>query len=59
MIVCPYTDLGRYAPIIPGLDEAMNAIAAMEGWNPGTIPLSGGSRILVQEGNTKPASEKL
>ena len=59
MIVCPYKDLERYAPIIPGLEEAMKAIAAMEGWNPGTIPLLGGNRILVQEGTTKPASEKL
>ena len=59
MIVCPYKDLERYTPIIPGLEEAMKAIAAMEGWNPGTIPLSGGNRILVQEGTTKPASEKL
>ena len=59
MIVCPYKDLERYAPIIPGLEEAMKAIAAMESWHPGTIPLSGGNRILVQEGTTKPASEKL
>ena len=54
MIVCPYKDLGRYAAIIPGLKAAMEAIAAMTGWNPGVVPLSGGSRILVQEGTTRP-----
>ena len=37
MIVCPFKDLGRYAPIIPGLEEAMNAVAAMTEWVPGTI----------------------
>lgn len=59
MIVCPYKDLGRYAPVIPGLEEAMKAIEAMTGWNPGTIPLSDGNRILVQEGVTKAKEEKL
>ena len=54
MIVCPYKDLGRYAAIIPGLKEAMEAIDTMTGWNPGVVPLSGGSRILVQEGTTRP-----
>ena len=36
MIVCPYKDLGRYAPVIPGLEEAMKAIDAMTEWTPGT-----------------------
>ena len=59
MIVCPYKDLGRYAAIIPGLKEAMEAIDAMTGWNPGVVPLSGGSRILVQEGTTRPLRHHL
>lgn len=54
MIVCPFKDLGRYAPLIPGLEEAMKAIADMTEWVPGVIQLSGGNRILVQEGTTKP-----
>lgn len=58
MIVCPYKELGRYAAIIPGLQEAMDAIAAMEGWNVGTIPLSDGNRILVQEGTTRLAGNR-
>ncbi len=59
MIVCPFKDLGRYAPIIPGLEEAMNAVAAMTEWVPGTIQLSGGNRILVQEGTTGAFDSKL
>lgn len=59
MIVCAYQDLGRYAPIIPGLKEAMAAVAQMKEWTPGTIQLSGGNRILVQEGTTKDAREKI
>ncbi len=59
MIVCPFKDLGRYAPIIPGLDEALAAVANMTEWVPGTIKLSGGNKILVQEYTTKNAEGKL
>lgn len=59
MIVCPFKDLGRYAPIIPGLEEALQAVADMKEWAPGTIQLSGGNKILVQEGTTKSAEGKL
>ena len=54
MIVCPYKALARYASVIPGLEEAMAAIAAMDGWNPGIVSLSGGNRIIVQEGVSTP-----
>jgi YhcH/YjgK/YiaL family protein len=59
MIVCPWKDLGRYAPIIPGLAEAMEAVAALTDWTPRTIALSDGNKILVQEGTTKDASTQL
>jgi len=59
MIVCPFKELKRYASIIPGLEEAVAAVEGMQGWNPGTIQLSGGNRILVQEGQTKSAEGKL
>lgn len=49
MIICPFNDLVRYAPIIPGLEEAMDVIKNRKEWTPGTIPLSGGNRILVQD----------
>ena len=58
MIVCPYKDLGRYAPIIPGLEEAMKAIAERTEWTTGVIPLSGGNRILAQEVTTSEAGSK-
>lgn len=54
MIVCPWKDLGRYAPIIPGLEEAMAVVAELTDLTPRTIPLSGGNKILVQAGPTKP-----
>ncbi len=59
MIVCPFKDLGRYAPIIPGLEEALAAIREMPRWEVGTIPLSGGSRILVQENVTRPVTDDI
>lgn len=54
MIVCPWKDLGRYAPVIPGLEEAMEVVAKLEDLTPRTVPLSGGNKILVQAGPTKP-----
>lgn len=52
MIVCTFKELSRYEAVIPGLREAIDAVNAMTEWTPGTIPLSGGNRILVQEGVT-------
>lgn len=59
MIVCPYKELVRYASVIPGLQEAMDAIAAMGSWQCGTVPLSGGNRIMVQEGISTPVEGRL
>ena len=53
MIVCPFKDIGRYAPIIPGLEEAVKAIAELTDLTPRTVPLSGGNKILIQEDTTK------
>ena len=55
MIICPYQDLKRYAPIIPGLEEAMEVIAKLENYEPATYPLSCGGKVLVQANTTKPA----
>ncbi len=55
MIVCPWKDIGRYAAVIPGLEEAIKAVSALTDLTPRTVPLSGGNRILVQQGSTKPA----
>ena len=55
MIVCPIKDLGRYAAIIPGLEEALSVVNSLTDYTPRTIPLSGKNRILVQTNTTKPA----
>ena len=37
----------------------MQAVAAIESYEPRTIPLSGGNKILVQQGTTKPVEGQL
>ena len=41
------------------MPTGLKAIDAMTEWTPGTVPLSDGNRILVQEGVTKAKEEKL
>ena len=53
MIVCPWKDLKRYEAVIPGLEEAMKAVEALENFEPATYPLSGSNKILVQKVTTK------
>ena len=53
MIVCPWKDLGRYAAVIPGLEEAVKAIEELTDLTPRTVPLSNGNKILIQEYTTK------
>ena len=55
MIVCPFKDLSRYAPLLPGLEEAAAAIAALEDLEPKTVELSGGNRFFIQQVTTRPA----
>ncbi len=55
MIVCPWKDIGRYAAVISGLEEAIKAVSALTDLTPRTVSLSGDNRILVQQGSTKPA----
>lgn len=52
MIVCPWKDLGRYAAIIPGLEEAMQLVAELKTLEPATYPLSNGGKVMVQQGTT-------
>ena len=58
MIVCPWKDLGRYAAIIPGVEEAIQAANSLESLEPATVPLSGSNKILVQQGTTKEAATR-
>ena len=53
MIVCPFNDLKRYAPILPGLEEAVEAALKITDWSCGNVQLSGGNKILVQETDSK------
>ena len=59
MIVCPWKDIARYAPVIPGLEEAVATVNALESFEPRTVPLSGANKILVQQGTTKAAQGQL
>ena len=53
MIVCPWKDIGRYVPVIPGLEEAVQAINSLTSLEPAAYPLSGGCKFMVQQGTTK------
>jgi YhcH/YjgK/YiaL family protein len=53
MIVCPWKDLKRYAAVIPGLEEAIEKIDALQSWEPAVYPLENG-KFIVQQGTTKP-----
>ncbi|MDO5400050.1 MAG: YhcH/YjgK/YiaL family protein [Eubacteriales bacterium] len=57
MIICPFSDLSRYIPVIPGLEEAMAAVSAITDFTPRTVPLSGGNRINIGSFTTKDARE--
>ena len=53
MIVCPIKELGRYAPVIPGLEEALKVMNEITDYTDRVVPLPNGNRILVQQGTTK------
>lgn len=58
MIVCPWKELKRYAAVIPGLEEAMEAVNKLGSYEPATYPLSCG-KFMVQQGTTKPWQDAL
>ena len=51
MIICPWKDIMRYAPIIPGLEEAFEKVNALKTLEPAVYPLENG-RFIVMSGNT-------
>ena len=53
MIVCPFKDLGRYAPVLPGLEEAVKVAEGLTDLTPRTIPLSDGNRIMIVAGTSR------
>ena len=54
MIICPFDQLGRYAPIIPGLQEAIDCVRNLPNLEPATYPLSCGRVTVQPETDTKP-----
>ena len=59
MIICPFKDLLKYAPVVPGLEEAVKVASEIQSMEPATVPLSGTNKILVQHGTTKAAEGQL
>jgi len=53
MILCPWKEIRRYAPILPGLEEVISAIEALQCKEPATYPLSNGNKFMIQVGTTK------
>ena len=53
MIICPWKDIMRYAPALPGLEEAVAAVNALTSYEAETYPLSDGNRFFVAVGTTK------
>ena len=52
MILCPWKDIKKYAALLPGIDEAVEAIHALKDYAPATYQLSGGNRFFVSAGTT-------
>ena len=46
MIICPFKEIGRYAAVIPGLEEAIKTIENLPNMEPATYPLSNGKVVV-------------
>ena len=54
MIICPWKDIMRYAPILPGIEEAVAAVNALETYeDEKNYPLSNGNRFALAVSSTK------
>ena len=53
MIICPWKDIKKYASVLPGIEEAFDAVNALETLEAKTYPLSDGNRFFVAVGTTK------
>ena len=52
MIICPWKDIKKYAPLLPGIEEAFDAVNALTSYEPQTCNLSDGNRFFVNVGTT-------
>ena len=54
MIVCPWKDIKKYAALLPGIDEAFDAVNALTEYeDKKAYPLSGGNRFFIAAQSTK------
>ena len=54
MIVCPWKDIKKYAALLPGIEEAFDAVNALQTYeNKQAFPLSNDNRFFVAVGTTK------
>ncbi len=54
MIVCPWKDIKRYAAVLPGLEEAIEAVNALTEYeDKKSYPLSNGNRFFIAAQSTK------
>ena len=53
MIICPWKDIKKYASVLPGIEEAFDAVNALTDYEAKTYPLSNDNRFFVAVGPTK------
>ena len=54
MIICPWKDIKKYAPLLPGIGEAFDAVNALTEYeDKKNYPLSDGNRFFLAVGSTK------
>lgn len=54
MIICPWKDIMRYAPVVKGLEEAVAAVNALTEFEDKKVyPLSDGNRFFISATTTK------
>ena len=54
MIICPWKDIKKYAALLPGIEEAYDAVNALTEYeNKKTYPLANGNKFFVAVGTTK------
>lgn len=53
MIICHWSEISRYEAVIPGLQEAINFVNALDHRIPGTYFLKNG-KVMLQKGTTHP-----
>ena len=53
MILCPWKDILKYKSVLPGIEEAFEAVNNLTALEPKTYPLSGGNRFFVAVGTTR------